>query len=182
MRLIARDASMTMCPIRPLSSEVFQKQFTKGFTVVTNNATIRISSKRVFLIHYIGERTKIVATTLLKLFIQLGCPVSTIHFIGIIKHGMREGHLLMGKGCVKTLKVTSYSIAVEVINHKPFATRSSTFHFLLRKFHGGILIGIKYNLLRSILFLHQRSAEWPTRTGCHIGLNTQFCASFLHIL
>ena len=95
---------------------------------------------------------------------------------------MREGHLLMGKGCVKTLKVTSYSIAVEVINHKPFATRSSTFHFLLRKFHGGILIGIKYNLLRSILFLHQRSPERPACACRHIGLNAQFCTSCLHIL
>ena len=118
---------------------------------------------------------------MLELFIQIRCPVGTIDFVGIVKHGVRERHVLIGKGCVETFQVVSYSIVVKMVNHKTLAPRCCTFHFLPCISHRGMLVLVKNNFLCCIIFRHQWTTKRPTRTCRHIGLNAQFRPTSFYI-
>ena len=182
MRLVPRDAAVTMRPIRPLRGEVLQEKFAERLTVIAHNATVGISAERVLLVQYISEGTQVISPPLLKLVVQARRPVRPIHLIGIIEHRLGERHILIGKRPVEALQVMLHGIAVEVIYHQPLASRRCTLHLLLRLPHERILMLVKDNLLCRILLRHQRTTKRPPRARRHVGFNPQCRSPLFHIL
>lgn len=87
----------------------------------------------------------------------------------------------MNKGGVETFEVVSHGVFIEMVNHKPFTTRGSTFHLLSCATDGGFTVGIKNELASGFFLRHQGASERPPRPCGHIGFDVQFFTSGLHI-
>ena len=100
---------------------------------------------------------------------------------------MRERNIIISKGRIKTLKVTSHGTLIEMVKHKTLTARCSTLHLLLSLANHkasvfvSVFIIVKRNLRCRIINRYGRSAKRPACTCSHICLYAKFCTFILHI-
>ena len=181
MRLIARDAAVGVRPISPLRGEILKQQFSKRLSVVADDAPLTVCAQRILRVQQICERFEVISSSLLKLLIEFRCPVSTIHLIGVIEHGIWESHALIGKSSVEAFEISRHRPTVEVVNDKTFASRSSPLHLLLRAPYAMVILLIENQFASSILLTHERPSERPSCASSHIHFHAELLAPRLNI-
>lgn len=128
MRLIAGNASMTMCPGSPLLAEILDEKFGYCLAIIGNNAGSNI---RTTLIQKLEEMVfQFITTPSGELLQKIGRPVCSIYFIRVIKECMWINHLVLPESPVEFREIPLDRIPVQMIHYIPFSTRCSTFHLL----------------------------------------------------